>query len=171
MSEQRVSAPPKPPKIERRFEFHRTQLIGLPLMMIIPILAILGVFGTTMTEVTASSDALLLEVSYPERTRYESYSKMSVWVTNNSDQPLPTLTVSFDAAYFELFSQIGFNPSADAAGDGQYEVELQDVQPGETRLIQVDFQVDESGQYTTQIEASAEGVESAALNINTLVLP
>jgi hypothetical protein len=171
VNQRELSAPPEPPKIERRFQFHRTQLIGLPLIMLIPILAILGVFGTTLTTITDASDALRLEVTYPERTRYESYSKISVWVTNTGDQPLPTLTVSFDAAYFEMFSQIGFNPSADAAGNGQYAVELANVQPGETRLIQVDYQVDASGQYPAQIAARAEGLEGVEVSINTLVLP
>jgi hypothetical protein len=67
---EQVQQPPQPPEIEKNLAFYPEQWIGIPFLMLLPILALLGVFGEGYNEASASSDALAITVEYPTRNRY-----------------------------------------------------------------------------------------------------
>ena len=99
MSKQQATPqPPQPPEIRRRIAFHRTQLIGVPLLAIIPVLALFGVFGTTTGEARAESAELQMQVRYPTRFRYKVINSLTVEVrmsdslTSSSSGGSPTVT-------------------------------------------------------------------------------
>ncbi|HEX2167380.1 MAG TPA: hypothetical protein VHG09_09145, partial [Longimicrobiales bacterium] len=50
--------PPGPPEIERKLSMYRFQLIGLPFLLAIPLLALFGVFGESRSDLRAESGSL-----------------------------------------------------------------------------------------------------------------
>ncbi|MBI1296719.1 hypothetical protein GC175_17320 [bacterium] len=63
--------PPQPPPIKKRFQFTKAQLIGVPLILLIPILALIGVFDAHLERTTAVAGDLQVTVEYPTSVRYK----------------------------------------------------------------------------------------------------
>ena len=171
MSDSQGTQPPQPPEIKRTLQFHLTQLIGVPLLAVLPVLALLGVFGTTRGEASAQSAALELHVEYPTRSRYKVINAIEVSVRNLTEQPLSTVTVSFDETYISKFSNVQFTPSVKTVTDEVYRVELSDLQPGETQLVSVEVQAEEYGAHRGTIKVAAGEAEAAQVDLATIVFP
>ena len=77
---------PQPPPFQRKLQFHPTQRIGIPLLMILPILALFGLFGETYTTNHAENEQLSMQVEYATRYRYKMTNDLRVSVTNLSNQ-------------------------------------------------------------------------------------
>lgn len=165
--EQRPPDPPQAPEIDRRFRLYPYQWIGLPLMMLVPVLALFGVFGQSWDTARGATAALELELRYPSRFRYKQLNGMDVYVTNSSGRQLDTVTVSFDTAYINRFSTVTFVPSA----TGAYEVELTKVEPDERRLIRVELQGEKYWLHRGLIQAWAAGSDTLRVPVSTVVFP
>jgi hypothetical protein len=72
----------EPPHIERKVELQRAQWIGIPLLMVLPILALAGVLGDAREEVTASGGGIEMRVSFPQRGRQTQHA-LEAQVTNS----------------------------------------------------------------------------------------
>ena len=75
---------PQPPDIEKRWVFRTVQKLGVPLIVLIPLLALFGLFGESSRTVSASGAAPALEITYPTRLRYNMTSPLVVSVANIS---------------------------------------------------------------------------------------
>ena len=66
--------PPEAPDVERQFKQYVYQWIGIPLIMLIPVLSMLGVFGETMASTAAEEAGILaLDADYISRFRYKTH--------------------------------------------------------------------------------------------------
>jgi hypothetical protein len=160
-------APPEAPDIERRFKLHAYQVIGLPLLVLIPVLALAGVFGETRASTDQVTGSLHVQVDYPKRLRYSTASRLTVLVTNRSTFPLDSLAVSFDPAYLSGFSDLTFTPEADRA----FSCDLLDLSPGEERRVIVEYRGRAYWRRPGRIVVKGAGADSAALDISTFVYP
>ena len=77
---------PQPPPFHPRPQFAPLQLIGIPLLALLPILALIGIFGESMSSVQASNAEIALQVDYVSRLRYRMQDALTVAVTNLSQQ-------------------------------------------------------------------------------------
>ncbi len=171
--EEETAQPPQPPEIEPKFILSRVQWIGLPLLMLLPILALFGVFGEASTAVSDSSDVLDMEVEYATRYRYRMLNTMEVSLENLSAQAIPTLTVRFDEDYISKFSSVVFSPQLDKITDEDYVVYLQDVQPGDIRIVNIEMQGDRYGRHSGVVSATA-GEDShgrVQVEVSTFIFP
>lgn len=75
--------PPQPPEVEKKALFHREQLLGIPLLMLLSILALFGVFGESVAEVNQANETLAVRVGYPTRNRYTMDNALEIRVQNN----------------------------------------------------------------------------------------
>src|SRR5690606_12259349 len=91
--------PPGPPEIRRRLSLYRFQLIGLPFLLIIPLLALAGVFGERRDDAHARDGALEVSARYPSVFRYKMIDAIEVDVRNRGDAVIDSVTVSLDTAY------------------------------------------------------------------------
>lgn len=165
------SRPPQPPPVDRKLQFYLLQAVGIPLMMLIPILALLGVFGEMVHEVTTSNSELEMHVKFPTRFRYKMIDSVTVSLRNNSNQAFKTVHVSFDRAYIESFSTVTFTPSVKHVTGTTYVVELTDLQPGETRLILVSIQAEIYGNHQGTINVNPDSDNGLQASINTFTFP
>lgn len=142
-SETKVPQPPEPPQIGRRLVFHPLQAIGVPLIMLIPLLALLGVFGRATTEASERAANLEVKVEHPTRMRYKTTETVEIAVRNAGGGPLDSVNVVMDREYLEGFSNVSFTPTADEITDEGYVVELGAIEPGSTRIVSVEIRGDQ----------------------------
>ena len=160
------SEPPRPPAHDRRLELGRLQLIGIPLLALIPVLAMTGLFGESWTTGSAQSAALGIRVEYPSRFRARLSKPISVVVENRSTEVLDTVEVSFDSTFVDRFPAIVFVPEPLDA----YVVSLANLKPGEQRRVHVEIDGDRAGRHRGRVVARARG-DSAAVELRTMVFP
>ena len=167
----RVPQPPQPPQAGRRLRFHATQLIGVPLIAIIPILALLHVFGTTHETEIASDDPLLVEVRYPTRFRYKTIDPLDVTVRNTGSAPLRGVSVRIDKGYVEAFSTVSFTPSPQRVTSDAFVFDLGDIPPGEARVVDGLVQAERYWRHPGRITVRSDGGAEVALDVATFTFP
>lgn len=165
------SGPPQPPTFDRNFQLHKTQLIGIPVMLLIPILALLGMFGETDHEQTIANPRLEMQVTYPTRLRYKMIDAVAISLTNTSAQTIPTLQIEIDRSYVEGFSEVTFTPAIDQITGTVYIMELTDLQPGDTRVVSFAIQAEKYGKHQGAITVTPESEEALRVLIETLTFP
>jgi hypothetical protein len=163
--------PPEAPTIERRLRFYIFQYIGIPLILLIPTLAIFGVFGESSREVRQSNDDLAVSIYYPERYRYEMVSMLRIHVQNNSGDTIPLVRVEISKNYIEQFMEIKFLPSVTEITEENYEVELEAIAVAEIRVVTIELKAEEYGDHQGTVRVTAEGLEPISLMIETFVFP
>ena len=158
--------PPQPPRIRRRFHLAPWRWLGLGVMLLVPVLALFGLFGERWATAERLSTSLLVQVEYPTRYRYKMLNAITVRVRNRSPQALDTVTVAFDTGYVLRFSTVIFTPSVSRA----FEVPLTNVAPGETRLVTAEIQGEKYGRHEGTVTVTA-GTDSAAIPVHTTIWP
>ena len=165
-----IPQPPQPPEFERRLQFHPLQLVGVPLLALLPILAAFGTFGTLRGEAGAETAVLELHVSYPTRFRYKTVEPLEVEVRNLSSEALPTVVVRLETDYLSAFSDVQITPSPSLVTEEVYEVALSEVQPGETRLVSLELQAQNYWRHRGTISVTA-GSDAAEVEVASFVIP
>lgn len=163
--------PPQPPSIKREFKLNPIQIIGIPLMMLVPILALLGAFGESDHAVTASNPGLEMHIEYPTRFRYKMTDSVTLSLSNTSSEPFSRVEIAFDRNYVEGFSTVSFTPSVKHVTDTAYVVELSDLQPAETRVISVSIQAENYGRHSGSITATPDAGQPLRVSIATFTFP
>ncbi len=171
MSESQTPQPPQSPDFKREFRLYPYQWITIPLLFIVPILAIFGLFDANIVDVRASGDNVELRVEYSTRYRYYMDVPAYVFVTNTSDAALPVITVRFDRAFVDNFIEIQFTPDTNAVTERWYEVDLEDVQAGETRMIRVDLQADDYGTQRGTVAVAVGETAVADVQLDSFIYP
>lgn len=162
-----VSPPPEPPQVARSPRLYPYQWVGIPILALIVLLAMLGVFGDSQAEASGRGPSLGLRVIYPTKFRYKEFAPIRVWVTNNSPSRIDTIKVAFDDHYLNQFSNVTVIPSASEA----YSVPLTGVEPGETRLVNVGLQAERYGSHSGTVSVSTGATGSTGVRISTFVFP
>ena len=158
--------PARPPEHDRGIELNPLQLIGLPALALIPVLAMAGVFGESWTSKGAESPALQVLVDHPSRFRARLSKPLAVLVHNRSGTSLDTVRVTFDSTYMDRFTGISFVPDADEA----YVVSLTDVKPGERRRVQLEIDGGRMGRHSGRVVVSTRS-DTTVVPLRTMVLP
>lgn len=158
--------PPEAPEHHPRTRIPLGQMIGVPFIMLLPVLAIAGVFDDRRAVVTDASESLSVRVEYPARTRHRVVNAISAWVMNHSASTMDTVFLSLDATYVEHFTDLVFTPDVSRA----YRIELTDVAPGETRLVQVELRAHSYGNPSTEVSV-VHGRDTVGVRIGTTILP
>lgn len=140
-------------------------------MLLIPILALFGVFGETVDEATESSRELEMHVRFPARFRYKMIDSITVSVRNASNQPITSVDITFDRAYIESFSTVTFIPSVKQVTETVYIVELTNLQPGEVQVVSLSVQAEKYGNHQGVITVKPDGEEGLQARITTLTFP
>ncbi|MHB1223451.1 MAG: hypothetical protein ACYC2G_05305 [Gemmatimonadaceae bacterium] len=159
---------PPAPEIRPRVQMHRTELVGIVVIVLVPLLALLGVFGPEVERARGWTDAIALEVRYPARYRLGMTETLEARVSNRSGTLMPRVALAVDGAYLDGFATASPTPDFARA----YAVELIDLAPGETRTVVVDLQAEHAGRFRGRATATATHArDSVTVPLTTLVLP
>lgn len=164
-----VPQPPQAPEVERRLHVHPLQLFGVPVILMVPLLALLGVFGETTSVTSASSPSITMEVEYPTRFRYKTIDTIDITVHNVSGTEVE-LQVRVPKSYLDAFSNVAVTPQPTRVTSEHYIVELGGVQPDATRVVSIEVQAERYGP-TSGLISAGPGDEPAEARIETFVFP
>lgn len=152
----------------RRFRLYPFQWVGIPLIMLVPLIAIFGLFGETFTEVRTSGADLDLRVAYADRYRYKQINTFEIHVTNRTGSGLDTVLVRVDRAFVRRFSTIVTIPTPTIP----FEFELTNVRPGEERLVWMEMQGEQYGRHEGSVTAVVAGdTDSVQVQLATTIYP
>lgn len=155
-----------PPNIQPRLLMHRSELVGMAIIAILPLLAIFNVFGPRHEQASAVSEALQLDLSYPSVLRHKALETIKVKVRNRSQRTIPEVAVTFDRAFMDGFSSLSFVPRPVRP----FVVELRGLDPGETRLIIVELEAERYGRFRGAVAAKA-GDRTLAVDTSAFIFP
>jgi hypothetical protein len=147
-----LKEPPQPPEIPRRFRLHKHQMIGLPLIALLPILALFRVFGDGVEITNASTPSLRVDIEYPQKFKFKQTKVVRVKVTNLSGSTIDTVNVSLDTAYMSRFKYGSITPEPKRA----YVVELTELQPQEKEEVVVEIEGRNYGEQRGTIMVATE---------------
>jgi hypothetical protein len=136
-----TSTPPEPPAGKSRLRLSRAQRFGLPLMALLPLLAVAGVFGNRDERREAAHGPLLVTARVPSRFRYGERTTVDVSVSNRGASSLSDIRVRIDSAYLDRFIEVAVTP--DISPDGV--VRLGDLAPHESVRLRATLQGDRAG--------------------------
>jgi hypothetical protein len=157
---------PAAPEIRRRILLSRKAKFGMPILILIPCLALFGVFGETTGRAEAASSSIAEAVIFPSRLHYRQSATMEIRVTNRSAAPIDTVTVAVDPAFLSAFTALRFDPSENS----DFSVRLLDVKPAEKRSVFIALSGEKYGRSSGRVVARAAG-ESTAVQVSTFIFP
>jgi hypothetical protein len=161
-----LSEPPRLPDLPRRVRLYPGQWIGIPLLMLLPVLAVFGVFGESRGSADAAGAMLRLEVDYPKRLRAGKWSEVQVRIQNMSGAVLDDVAVTFDASYLHHFSRLTFTPALTLPQT----IELSDLHSGGTSIVRLEFEADRPWWGRGRIGVT-HGGDTTAVLISTFTFP
>lgn len=163
----RLPNPPDAPETRRSVSMHTYQWIGIPLLLLVPLLAVLGAFGESWQTARAKAGPLDVTVTYPTKYRYKQINSMEVHVRNTGASVLDTVTVAFDTVYGTRFSTITSVPAFTDA----FEVSLVALQPGESRLAWIELQAERYWRHQGDLSITAGAADTIRIPLSTIVYP
>jgi Mn2+/Fe2+ NRAMP family transporter len=141
------ASPPEGISLERHLELKGREQspwvrrLLLCAIAVLPVLALLNVFGQHPTSSTASAAAATLTVTAPERLRSGLIFQVKVKV--QAHQEIKQLQIAFDTGWWESMSvnSIEPNPSNETSHNGQVVLGYGNLPAGQTLISWVYFQV------------------------------
>lgn len=150
MGERGPTGPPEPPPGVARLRLTRLQRFGLPVLFLVPILALFGLLGEHFTTAHARGAGAVLDARYPDRAHYRQPLSIRVQVRNATPTRMDTLTVTLDSAFMSGFSEV----SVSATLNGAYRARLTDLAPGETRDVTAMVSGERAGRHAGSISVT-----------------
>ncbi len=159
--------PPTAPRIHRKFLLSRWQWIGVPVFLLIPVFAFLGVLGELTRRVDARTVDLAIELEYPRTHRYKLVRTIELTVTNITTLALDTVAIDLDTSYAAGFA----TRSAIPAFDRVYGLDLIHLAPGETRRVRIDFEGLDYGRREGHLSVTSGAADTAWIPLRTFIFP
>jgi hypothetical protein len=165
--------PPQPKEIERRVSFYSLQAVGIPILALIPIAALFGLFDSSNGSLEATGQGIRLQVAYPKRLRFETNKPVVIMVWNDTGQAIPKATLKISRQYIDEFERAEFTPDADSATDEAYLFELRDLKPGEPQKVggRLEFDHLKTGMHAGEISVSINDRNVVSADFKTFLFP
>jgi hypothetical protein len=154
------------PVVSSNIQTWRFQWIGIPLLIMIPILSLLGVFdrGTNIKKIEGHD--FKAKIEFPGKLRDGEVEYIRIEVTNTSSKQLDKISAGLNREYFAKFSDVTFFPEANDI----YEVELKEIPSGQSRYIDIKVKAREFGTYKGELKLTTKN-SSFKISLTTFVFP
>jgi hypothetical protein len=130
-----LGGPPPAPVMPRRVRLYRAQWLGLPLLLVLPLLGLAGAFGESRQTRTFADEFVRVEVDYPVRLRVRQPSAVHVRVDRLADMA-DSLLIAVDPAWLDRFAKVTVIPEPQHG----WSVWLRDPHPGSRAEVRVEFE-------------------------------
>ncbi|HZW27372.1 MAG TPA: hypothetical protein VFF08_02900 [Trueperaceae bacterium] len=134
---------PEPPEVERRVRLVPTQVAGLVMVGLMPLLSFFGLFGLGVGNVEARGELVTVRAQHPTVHRLKVRRPLVLLVTNASGAALPAVELRLSRGYVEAFSDVSFTPAPDAIEPAAYVFVVTGLAPGETRVVSGEMQAND----------------------------
>ena len=131
---------PEPPEIDKRIVFHPTQVAGLVMVGLLPLLSFFGLFGIGRGTVEGTDGTVAVRVEHPTWHRLRVRQPLLLQVTNATDAAVSGVELRVPRSYLSAFADVAFTPGPDRVDARDYVFALADLSPGETRTVTAEMQ-------------------------------
>jgi hypothetical protein len=163
--------PPAPPQFKPKFQIYGYQYIAIPILILVPLLAVFGVFGTTYASVESAGERARLRVDYPERVFTGESNEMAIHIRHVGTGDMTGIELWIDQSYLEQFTDVRFTPDITTLTDEYAIIALENLAQSETRLVTIELAGHAVGSHEAEIRLRADGTEEATVRFSTLVFP
>src|SRR5690606_5186558 len=157
----------KTPEIPPRIKAWKYQLIGMPLLVSIPILALLGFLGGTTKKIELNERDLNISLSYPELLRNGQTEYVRLKISNTSTEPLKNLKILLSHDFLQHFDEIESLPEFDK----NLEVSLNEIPENGFRWVLFKLKANKIGGHSAKVEFKLPGQDAIETAFKTFVLP
>ena len=157
---------PQPPEVRPKLRFFKVELAGMALIALLPLAAIVGLFGPASAHATGRVGELRIEAEYPERLRTAMAERISLELVNEGSRALSNVTVTLDPEFMYAFGEVAFTPEPARP----YEIELASLAPGGRERIEIEVHAAEYGLHEGHIRIGSDG-DTGSLPVRTLIFP
>jgi hypothetical protein len=158
--------PPNAPEMPRRISLQPSQWVLLPLMLALPVVALLGVFGGRHSA-RAELGPLAVHVRYPTAFRYNSFDNIALHVQNRGATTLDTVSIAIDTTYAHGFSMVTSIPPFEES----FTIALPQLRAGESRLVRIELRAERYWRHRGTLAISADGADTLRIRLSTIVFP
>jgi hypothetical protein len=151
----------------RRVHLYRGQWIGLPLLLLLPVLAMAGVFGEGRSTQTYTDQLVRFELDYPTRLRARQHSHITVRVERLAGNAADTIRVEFDPAWLDHFTELTIVPEPARP----WIVELAGLERGDTAVVRVGLEANSHWRRSGRIRLSHAGGATHDVATTTFIFP
>jgi hypothetical protein len=159
--------PPQPPGQRARLRLSAAQYVGVPLMALVPVLALAGVFGERRELRQDVHGGLLLSARVPTRFRYRQRMTLEVSVTNRGSDSLGDVRVRLDSTYLDRFSSVALSPHASPDGVVRFGA----LGPQQTDRLTVTLEGERAGALRGVAVATDAAGDTARVTLASTVFP
>lgn len=163
--------PPPAPDFQRRVNFDAAERIGVPLLLLLPLLALAGVFDQQVRSLHSRQGELSLHISYPAISRLHLQGALAIDVHNHGSQPLNDVQISVEQRYLRHFDQLSFLPG-ELQLDGQlYRARLKPLAPGQSRRLLLALRPQRAGLHEGHVFVQRSGSPLQANRLRSFIYP
>lgn len=171
MSKKELQIPPEPPEIERRVLLSLKQICSILFILLIPLLALIGVFGPESKQLSIDGVNVNMQIEYPAMTRNGLPTKFQISLLNKSAQDLTMLRAIIDRSYLKNFNGVRSTPEIKEINNDNYVITFPNIPAGETRRLLIDLQPQRIGRHKGTIIISDGESDIIDLSMHTVILP
>lgn len=162
---------PKPPRLGRQVRLYRYQVIGLPILALLPVLALFGVFGLASERTGEEAGQFEVSLRYDTRTRLGKDATIDVEIRNGSNATVAAPVVAITRNYLEGFSDLAFTPDDVKIDASHYLIELEPIPPGASAVVTVEMTPLRYWSRQGELTVTGLGEEEFRFGLRTLVYP
>jgi hypothetical protein len=161
------AAPPPAPDLPRRVRVNPSQWVGLPLLLLVPVLALGGVLGERRQLRTMHDDHTRIEVEYPTRLRARQHSTVVVRIVKLNGTSADSVRVMFDESWLGRFDDVDLTPDPQHG----WTVLLADFEVGEQVEVRLGLEAGRPGRSRGQVRVEGGARAGHEIVLSTFVLP
>lgn len=155
------------PEFQPKIKLWRYQWIGIPLLLLIPILALLNVFGVQHENISYTGNGVEINGKYPVKMRYGQEEFLRLEIKNGSKQDLKGTRVIVDKSYVERFDGAEFSPDVTE----NYSVNLGTLKRGETKIFSLKLKAGKGGTYDGGLTVMSQNKQLYRTDVETVIYP
>ena len=160
-----VAQPPSPPDFPRRFRVTPLQAVGIPLLLLLPVLHLVGLLDAASARTTIEQGDWRVDYELTTRQRYQKPLHLHVRLTNGS-AATRGITVFVDTAYLSRFVEVRASPPLEHDGA----TPLLEIASGKTAVVRLDLTPKMIGWVEGGIVIRGEGIRRE-IGLRSFVLP
>jgi hypothetical protein len=167
-----AAEPPEPPQVPTQIRIGVVQAVGVPLLALLPAVALTGLLGEREDHVRSlSTGGISLQVDYPAVLRFRTMRELGITVRNEGETTVPMATLQIDQSYLGAFTRVQTTPAVEGVTPDHHEVPLGPLPPGEARRVVATLEGDKYGRHAGRVRLAAQPGSDVAVDIATVVLP
>lgn len=163
---ERTEAAPEAPPLRRRLRFSLLQRIAIPILAVLPALALAGVFDEDPIVVERTVGSLAMRAEIPQRIRQNRTAVVHVDLENRGSEPVSAV-VALSPEYLEESIAIEMTPHPHRAWASRFDR----IEPGARARVSLQYEGESAGMHEGVLRVVDGAGHEARVRVRTFVFP